>query len=157
MRDFVWNKTILPKCYENDDNLNNIRNETTKQDCLTEDEAWNTYQALEDFIEDFYSDFNAYNCALPCKVISFSFDIDYCHSNSIITQYQNRSVEEEGGFKLQYYYKSLKVEEKLKLWYTMLEIFLQQLVEIWDCSWDFLVCPFSLSSLNLLICTKIAN
>jgi hypothetical protein len=51
------------------------------------------------------------------------------------------------------------VEEKLKLWYTMLEIFLQQLVEIWDCSWDFLVCPFSLSSLNLLkpICTKIAN
>jgi hypothetical protein len=101
----------LPKCYENDDNLNNIRNETTKQDCLTEDEAWNTYQALEDFIDDFYSDFNAYNCALPCKVISFSFDIDYRHSNSIITRYPNQSVE-EGGFQLHYYYKSLKVEEK---------------------------------------------
>ena len=97
---------------ENIHKLNQNRNGTTKNDCSTEEEAWNTSLALSNFIDDFYGDFNAYNCALPCKVISFTFTLDYRHSNSIITQNPNRSVEEEGGFQLHYYYKSLKVEEK---------------------------------------------
>ena len=78
-------------------------------DCTSESEAWKTYTTFDDFLDNLFGGFNTYKCNLPCKVISYTIDIDYRHNNSIVTRYENQT---DDGFQLHFYYKTLKVEEK---------------------------------------------